>query len=132
MTSGEVAWVWDLPLARWTKGRAVEAVTELIEAGRPAYFVTANTHYAMLTHQMPRLGPVSERAACLRADGAPLVLVSRWLGTPLPERVAGSDLIYDLGARAAARGHRLFLLGGGPGVAQEAALRLTELYPTLI
>ena len=50
---------------------------------------------------------------------------------PLPERVAGSDLIFDLCARAAERGFRLFLLGGATGIAEEAARRLCRRYPKL-
>lgn len=124
--------VWGLPLAPWTRDRAAEAVTALIDAGRPALFITANTHYAMLSAADAGLRALNDRAAFLVADGSPLVLASRRSGTPLPERVAGADLIYDLAGRAAARGQRLFLLGGAPGVADEAARRLGEIYPGLV
>lgn len=131
MTAGPVR-IWGLPLVPWTRERAADAVMELIEAGRPAYFITANTHYAMVSHHDPRVQAVNEKAAFLLADGAPLVIASRWSGTPLPERVAGSDLIYDLAQRAGSRGYRLYLLGGEPGVAKDAARRLQERYPGLI
>lgn len=124
--------VWGLPLAPWTRDQATDAVTERVRARRPTYFITANTHYAMLSQQEPRLREVNRRAAFLLADGAPLVLASRRSRTPLPERVAGSDLIYDVARRAAQEGHRLFLLGGAPGIAIAAADRLRSLYPGLI
>ena len=104
----------------------------LIEAGRPSFFITANTHYAMLTAERPGLRGVNERAAFLLADGAPLVWASRRGPTPLPERVAGSDLVYDLCEHAARLGRRLYLLGGAEGVAEEAARRLRALYPGLV
>jgi N-acetylglucosaminyldiphosphoundecaprenol N-acetyl-beta-D-mannosaminyltransferase len=125
------AWVWGLPLAPMTRGQAAEAVMKLIEAGRPSYFITANTHYAMLTAERPELRPVNDRAAFLLADGAPLVWASRRGATPLPERVAGSDLVYDLCEHAARLGHGVYLLGGAEGVADEAARRLVALYPGL-
>ena len=65
------------------------------------------------------------------ADGAPLVWASRWQRSPLPERVAGSDLIFELCAKAAQEGYRVFFLGGAPGVAEEAARRLQARYPEL-
>src|SRR5690242_17638104 len=102
-------WVWGLPFAPLTQSQAVDAVTELVEAGQPSFFITANTHYAMLTRENPDLHAVNARAAFLLADGAPLVWASRPLGTPLPERVAGSDLIFGLCERAARRGHGIFL-----------------------
>jgi N-acetylglucosaminyldiphosphoundecaprenol N-acetyl-beta-D-mannosaminyltransferase len=124
-------WVWDLPFAPMTLSETVDAVSALVESRRPSFFITANTHYAMLTKKHPDLHAVNARAAFLVADGAPLVWASRWQGTPLPERVAGSDLIFDLCARAAEREYRVFLLGGATGVAEEAARRLCRLYPRL-
>lgn len=110
----------------------MDAVTALVEAGRPSFFITANTHFAMLTKDIPHLRSVNEQAAFIVADGAPLVWASRWMGTPLPERVAGSDLIFDLCERAARKGYRLFFLGGAAGVADEAARRLSLRYPGLL
>ncbi len=46
--------------------------------------------------------------------------------------MAGSDLIFELSALAARKGYRLFLMGGAPGVADQAALRLRERYPELL
>jgi N-acetylglucosaminyldiphosphoundecaprenol N-acetyl-beta-D-mannosaminyltransferase len=124
-------WVWGLPIARMTRARAVEAVVELVEVGKPSFFITANTHYAMVTHEDRGLQAVNAQAAFVLADGAPLVWASRWNGRPLPERVAGSDLIFDLCGRAARDGHRIFLLGGAAGVAGEAADALTRRFPGL-
>ena len=86
-------WVWGLPLSPITLSETVETVAELIERGLPSFFITANTHYAMLTHEKPDLQPVNSHASFVVADGAPLV----WLpgnAMSLPERVAGSDLIF--------------------------------------
>jgi N-acetylglucosaminyldiphosphoundecaprenol N-acetyl-beta-D-mannosaminyltransferase len=52
-------------------------------------------------------------------------------GTPLPDRVAGSDLVWLLADRAAARGLSLYLLGGSPGAAERAARRFAETFPRL-
>jgi N-acetylglucosaminyldiphosphoundecaprenol N-acetyl-beta-D-mannosaminyltransferase len=93
--------------------------------------ITANTHYAMLTEKNADLCAINLRAAFIVADGAPLVWASRWHGSPLPERVAGSDLIFELSAEAARKGYRIFLLGGAEGVAAEAARRLSAQYPGL-
>jgi N-acetylglucosaminyldiphosphoundecaprenol N-acetyl-beta-D-mannosaminyltransferase len=123
--------VWGLPLSPMTRGQAAEAVMGLIEAGTPSYFITANVHYAMLTAERPELGPINDRAAFLLADGAPLVWASRRGPVPLPERVAGSDLVYDLCEHAAKRGRSVYFLGGAEGVADEAARKLQSLYPGL-
>lgn len=123
--------VWGLPLAPLTFGQALDRVEGLIKAGAPAYFITANLHYAMLTARDRRLAEVNEKAAFLLADGMPLVWASRWRPRRLPERVAGSDLVPALCERAARKQYRVFLLGGPPGVAEEAARKLCERFPGL-
>ncbi|MGO9471718.1 MAG: WecB/TagA/CpsF family glycosyltransferase [Isosphaeraceae bacterium] len=124
-------WVWGVPFTPLTLAQVVTAVGELIEVGEPAYFITANTHYAMLTAENPDLPSINQQAAFIVADGAPLVWASRWQRSPLPERVAGSDLIFELCATAAQAGYRVFFLGGAPGVAEQAARRLEARYPEL-
>ena len=123
--------VWGLPLSPLSLAATVEAVAALVERGVPSYFVTANTHYAMLTEQFADLRGINERAAFLVADGAPLVWAARRRSVPLPERVAGSDLIFAICDLAARRSYRVFLAGGAPGVAEEASRKLTSRYPGL-
>jgi N-acetylglucosaminyldiphosphoundecaprenol N-acetyl-beta-D-mannosaminyltransferase len=59
----------------------------------------------------------------------------RWashaLGNPLPERVAGSDLVPQLLALAAKNNHKVFFLGGEPAVAAEAVRRVCAAHPGL-
>jgi N-acetylglucosaminyldiphosphoundecaprenol N-acetyl-beta-D-mannosaminyltransferase len=125
-------WVWGIPFAPLTKAETVAFVSSLIKGGRPpTFFITANTHYVMLAETNAELRALNRRAAFIVADGAPLVWASRWLRSPLPERVTGSDLIFELSAEAARKGHRVFFLGGAEGVADEAARRLGERYPGL-
>jgi exopolysaccharide biosynthesis WecB/TagA/CpsF family protein len=123
--------VCGLPLAPFTLAQTVDAIDGLIKAGGPHYVITANVHYAMLAERDPTLAAVNEKAAFLVADGMPLVWASRLKRRRLPERVTGADLFPALCARAAGRGYRVFLLGGEPGVAEEAGKRLCGRYPGL-
>ena len=127
----EVAWIWGLPLARLDYAGVLHRVEALIARRRPGYFITANLQYAMLCDRDPTLAEINARAEFLLADGMPMVWWSRFRGQPLPERVAGSDLIYLLSAQAAEKGHRVFFLGGAPGSAQAAAAELARRYPGL-
>nr|WP_303652929.1 WecB/TagA/CpsF family glycosyltransferase [Paludisphaera mucosa] len=85
----------------------------------------------MLTHQHPDLDPINRAAAFVLADGAPIVRAARGRPRPLPERVAGSDLIFHLCDLAARKGRRMFFLGAPEGVADEAAAKLTARYSGL-
>jgi N-acetylglucosaminyldiphosphoundecaprenol N-acetyl-beta-D-mannosaminyltransferase len=136
MTSGiqagiECVQVWGTPFARLTRVQVVDAVMAMVEAGVPSFFITANVHYVKLSDRFAELRQVNSRASFLIADGAPIVWASRYGPKPLPERVAGSDLIYDLCERSARDGYRVFLLGGDEGVAEAAGERLIQLFPDL-
>jgi N-acetylglucosaminyldiphosphoundecaprenol N-acetyl-beta-D-mannosaminyltransferase len=124
-------WVWGVPFSPITLAETVVAIGDLIERKQPSIVITANTHYIMLSKQNADVRAINERAALILADGAPPVWSSKLTGTPLPERVAGSDLIFHLTEAAAEKGHRLFFLGGAEGVADEAARRLVARYPGL-
>ena len=127
----ETVEVLGIPVAKLDFGQTIDEVDRLIEKGRPGLFITANLHYAMLTAADPRLDALNRRAHFIVADGAPLVRESERLGNALPERVTGADLIFALCERAAEKGHRVYLLGGMPGVAEEASTVLTRRYPGL-
>ena len=73
-----------------------------------------------------------ENSAIVNADGQGVVLAARLLGTRLPERVAGIDLMDALMARAAERGWRVFILGAKDEVLERASEVLAERHPGLI
>jgi N-acetylglucosaminyldiphosphoundecaprenol N-acetyl-beta-D-mannosaminyltransferase len=85
--------------------------------------VTPNVDHAVLFQQRSDLRAAYTDAALVLADGAPIVLASRLLKRPLPERVAGSDLVPEI-FHAASAPLRVFLLGAAPGVAEIAAHRI--------
>src|SRR5690606_17227812 len=72
------------------------------------------------------------RHADLRVpDGVGVLWAARRLGQPLYQRVTGSDGIYQICQRAAAAGWKVYLLGAGPGVAEQAARILRARYAGL-
>ena len=93
--------------------------------------VTSNPEFVMTAQHDADFRRVLWQADLCIPDGIGLVYASRWLGRPLPERVPGSELVYLLAGLAAEEGWRLFLLGAGPGVAEEAAAVFQSRYPGL-
>ena len=82
-------------------------------------------------HRHPWQLPVINGAPLVVADGAPLVLLSRIFPPKLPERVAGSDLIYDIAAAAARDGLNIYFLGGQEDSTTQAIAVLQRLNPAL-
>jgi len=97
----------------------------------PRHVVTLNAEMAYRACQDAKLREVLKQADLVTPDGAGVVWAGRVLGGAVPERVTGIDLVHFLMPLAAAQGWRVFLLGGAPGVAREAAQRLAERFPGL-
>ncbi|MBW3655442.1 MAG: WecB/TagA/CpsF family glycosyltransferase [Gemmatimonadetes bacterium] len=121
-----------VPVDALTRQEAARWVLDRARAGGPpAYVVTPNAHHVALLRESSRFRRAYADAALSVADGISLVWASRVLGRPLPERVAGVDLFEDVCAAAAGGGIRVFLLGGRPAAAEEAARVLRRQYPGL-
>ncbi len=120
-----------VPFDNVTKAEAVARIEGMIATRRPHYIVTANVDFLVQARRDVELQHILIEADLVLCDGTPLLWASRWLGNPLPERTAGSDVVPLLFHAAAEKGHRIFLLGAGPNVAAEAAERLQKQYPAL-
>ncbi|SDI84580.1 N-acetylglucosaminyldiphosphoundecaprenol N-acetyl-beta-D-mannosaminyltransferase [Nonomuraea jiangxiensis] len=114
-----------------TEAEAVQRVAAELAAGRGGRIVTPNVDICRAAATDPALRELVCAADLVVADGMPLVWAARLLGTPLPGRVTGADLLWSLSELAARRGWPVYLLGGPPGVALKAADRLTARHPRL-
>ena len=121
--------VWGVPLVPWTMARTVARIDELCRGTAAEFFITANLNYAMICDGSDELARLNDAADFIVADGMPLVWASRFRRRRLPERVAGSDLIFEMAGLAADRGYRIYFLGGVEGTGQAAADVLVARYP---
>jgi len=103
---------------------ALRRIEALVASGRGGLVFTPNVHHVVVAESDLEFRSAYASADLAVADGMPIVWASRLLGPRIPERVAGSDLVLPLARVAAAAGWRLYLVGGGPGVATEAGARL--------
>ena len=114
-----------------TGEECVRCILDALGAGRGGWIATPNVDHLRRAGRDPSFAALWARADLVVPDGMPLVWASRIQGTPLPERVAGSDLVWRLSAAAAERGRSVFLLGGAPGTAEGAASVLRARNPGL-
>jgi N-acetylglucosaminyldiphosphoundecaprenol N-acetyl-beta-D-mannosaminyltransferase len=97
-----------------------------------ALVVTPNVDHLVLLTRHADFKEAYRHASLVLADGMPIVWASRWLGCPLPERVAGSDLVPSVFASSSKENRlRVFLLGAELGVGQRAAERIRRAWPTV-
>lgn len=118
--------LFGIPIDRLDLARTVDKLEGFIKERRGHVICTPDTTALMRAQWDEKLRAIYQRADLVTADGMGLIWATRCLGMPLSERVAGIDVVYELCRRANKKGYRLFLLGAKPGVAKEAAARLTQ------
>ncbi len=116
-----------------SEAQTVDLLAKRIDDGVGAFVVTANLDHLRRCRKDPAYRQLVSEADVVVADGMPLIWASRLQGgNQLPERVAGSTMMFSLCQRAAAGGRSIFLLGGYPEeVAELAGQALCEKYPGL-
>ena len=97
----------------------------------PLLIMGPNAYLVTLAARDQRFAEALQAADLALPDGISVVMASRLLGAPIPERVTGGDMMERLCAEAARHGLSVFFLGGLPGAAIGAAENLVRRYPAL-
>jgi exopolysaccharide biosynthesis WecB/TagA/CpsF family protein len=129
--------VGGLPIAVIDRASSARLMLDAAMARRnaaraPLVITSANGQVISMCARDPRIRDLFVAADLIHADGMPLVFASRWkCRTPLPERVATTDLFHDVARLAETRGATFYLLGGTPEVIAAAARKVQRQYPGL-
>lgn len=115
-----------------TSDETLALIEHFVAERMPHQICTVNTEFIMAAQRDEAFRRVINHAALCLPDGVGVLWAARRLGRSLRERVAGSDMIGQIAARAAQRGWRMYLLGAAPGVADRAAAVLQARYPGLV
>lgn len=131
------AYVLGVRVDRLSQPQTLDAIEQMIEQRRANHdmsckqVVTVNPEFVMAAQHDAVFRQCINQAALVAADGMGVVWATRYLRTPAPERVTGTDLVAELARRCALKGYRLYLLGAAPGVAELAGERLLQQAPGL-
>ena len=110
---------------------ATDAIIGLTREQRGAQVITLGTEMVVYAQRDPRYRDVVNACELSLCDTVGLLAVARSRGVQLQDRVTGVELIEHLCARAAREGVSVYLFGGAPGVAEDAARALQQRYPGL-
>lgn len=131
-----------IPIHKVSMPEVIDRIQEMIQEykadGRARYVATVNVDFLSNTWgwrpgqtRHPELLEILRQADLITADGMPLVWLSKLLGTPLPTRVTGADMVKQLAERCARNEQSIFLFGAKEGLGEIAAELLLEQYPGL-
>ena len=107
-----------------TMQEALQAIDTLIKENKAVYVVTPNVDHIVQLETNKELQEIYANASLILTDGKPLMWIAKWYGTPIKEKISGSDLFPLLCEMAAEKGYKMFFLGAAEGVAAKAAENL--------
>lgn len=118
-------------VAKMTMAEVLEWIRVMVEQGKPRHIVTANAEIIHRAKRDQEFSRLVNNADLITADGSGVIWASKALGNPLPERVTGIDLVYQLFNQAETKGWRLYFLGAAPEVVEKAVLNTLSKHPLL-
>jgi N-acetylglucosaminyldiphosphoundecaprenol N-acetyl-beta-D-mannosaminyltransferase len=128
---GKTAGVLGCAIDRVDMDAALERCEELMRDGRFAQHMAVNAAKLVTMRSDPVMREITARCDLVTADGQAVVWASRALGDPLPERVAGIDLMEALFGRAEATGRSIYVLGARAEVLERAMEEIRRRHPRL-
>ena len=108
------------PSTRWISLAVVDRIGAALSRDAPYLISTPNLNFLVSSQVDPEFRESLLRSDLCPVDGVPIVWISRLLGAPIRERVAGSD-IFDRLKLQKNQPAKVFLFGGPEGVADTAS-----------
>lgn len=113
-----------LPVDSLTMQQTLDRIEQSIQDNVPIHHVVVNAAKVVNAQKDPELRDAIVNCDIINADGQAVVWASKLMGTPLPERVAGIDLMQELVTLSAEKGFKIFFLGAK----EEVVKRVVEIY----
>ena len=115
-----------------TESEALDNVESAINNRESLHIGMLNAAKVVNMKRNPALGEDVRSSNMILADGSSVFMASRMLRNPLPERVAGIDLMHGILKRGDKEGFRVFCLGATPEVSAITEAEIKKLYPGII
>lgn len=109
--------------------QALEKIEEFINSKTPHHVITANAEIIYTGVKNKKLSRTLNKADLVTADGSGVIWASKYIKDPIEERVTGIDLVNTICKLAPKKNWKLYFLGGEPGIAEKAVLKILELEP---
>lgn len=109
----------------------IDLVEEYVKTKTPLHLMGVNADKINEVNDNELMKEIVNKCGIINADGASVILASKYLNKPLPERVAGVDLMQDLVKLSEEKGYSIYLLGAKQEVVEKTSEVLKNRYPKL-
>lgn len=102
-----------------------------IESGRSGYICVSNVHTTVMAYEQEEYRTIQNSALLALPDGKPLSVVSKKMGYPQAERVAGPDLMTRMFQESGVKGYRHYFYGSTQDTLKALSEVLKVKYPEI-
>lgn len=117
-------YICDIPVDALTMTQTIQLIDNAIAENRPMHHSVINACKLVNAQKDIELKQSIVNCNIINADGQGIVWAARFLNKPLPERVAGIDLMSELVKLSAKNNYRIFFLGAK----EEIVSKVVEIY----
>ena len=114
-----------------TMKETVDAVEQYVLKKHPLHLMGVNADKINQCHEDEKIKKIVNESGIINADGASVVLASRFLGSPVPERVAGIDLMQNLLELSNKKGYSVYFFVAKEEILQDMLKAFKQRYPDL-
>lgn len=121
--------VMGIPFLSTKMNTLVDLLEQRMGQKKKTFLVTANPEIVMQTQKDDGYCKKVESANYVIPDGVGILLGAKIMGTPIPNRLAGFDLMLELFQLSAQKGYKIYLLGAEEDVLEDAVRLSIDKYP---
>jgi len=132
MKKSKTSLLFGIPIQAITMTEALDIIHRTIQNHGKLQIGVVNAAKVVNMRRNQKLGEDVLSSDLILADGASVVLASRILGKPLPERVTGIDLMMGMLERGNIHGYRVYCFGATETVSLKVADKIKNDYPNVI
>lgn len=110
----------------------IATIQKYIEGREPRMVITLGTEMVMAAQKNSEFISIVNGCDLVCADAVGIAWALKRKGFPIEEKVAGIDILEKLCSMSGPKGWKLYFLGSGEGVAEEAVQNLRKRYPEMI
>lgn len=114
-----------------TMKETVDAVEQYVLMKHPLHLMGVNADKINQCYEDEKIKKIVNESGIINADGASVVLASKFLGAPVPERVAGIDLMQNLLELSNKKGYSVYFFGAKEEILQDMLKVFKQRYPNL-
>lgn len=114
-----------------TMNETIDKIEEHIREKKICQHVVLNAAKVVATRYDKKLKEIINNCEIINADGQSIVWAANFLGSPLPERVTGIDLMMEIIKISSRKGYRIYFFGATEEVNKKVVDKFRSKYPNL-